>query len=134
MTDNSSLFLVLRLRGGQDSEETERQSDSEWPDNIDLDWSSDEENEQDDGSASGGDGDDEGDEENGYSLFDDFEDRDHGGNEEAVEVVEERKQHYPLTPLTDLPDMITWDDDKTFLRARMPCGHAIGQYAIYICN
>lgn len=28
--------------------------------------------------------------------------------------------------LTDLPDMITWDDDKENKRAKMPCGHAIG--------
>ncbi|XP_069109323.1 E3 ubiquitin-protein ligase DDB_G0292642-like [Argopecten irradians] len=28
--------------------------------------------------------------------------------------------------LTDLPDMITWDDDPNNKRAKMPCGHAIG--------
>ena len=25
------------------------------------------------------------------------------------------------------PDMITWDDDPDNLRAKMPCGHAIGK-------
>ncbi|CAB5098342.1 unnamed protein product [Rhizophagus irregularis] len=28
--------------------------------------------------------------------------------------------------LTNEPDMITWDDDSDNLRAKMPCGHAIG--------
>jgi hypothetical protein len=28
--------------------------------------------------------------------------------------------------LTEEPDMITWDDDPDDLRAKMPCGHAIG--------
>ena len=30
-----------------------------------------------------------------------------------------------LVPLTDEPDMITWDDDAEGKRAKMPCGHAI---------
>ena len=50
-----------------------------------------------------------------------------GGQDNGQDEEPERKQHDPLTPLTDLPDMITWDDDEDFLRARMPCGHAIGQ-------
>ena len=32
-------------------------------------------------------------------------------------------------PLTDAPDMITWDDDPNGQRAKMPCGHAIGKKA-----
>ncbi|PAA76058.1 hypothetical protein BOX15_Mlig024150g1 [Macrostomum lignano] len=40
----------------------------------------------------------------------------HGGSKELDDCVE----------LTDLPDMITWDDDKDGKRAKMPCGHAIG--------
>lgn len=29
--------------------------------------------------------------------------------------------------LSDAPDMITWDDDPGSQRAKMPCGHAIGE-------
>lgn len=33
----------------------------------------------------------------------------------------------PDVELTSEPDMITFDDDKDGLRAKMPCGHAIGK-------
>ena len=32
--------------------------------------------------------------------------------------------------LTYEPDMITWDDDPDNLRAKMPCGHAIGKACV----
>lgn len=32
----------------------------------------------------------------------------------------------PDVELTSEPDMITFDDDKDGQRAKMPCGHAIG--------
>lgn len=41
----------------------------------------------------------------------------HGGMDKALD---------DLAPLTDEPDMITWDDDPEGKRAKMPCGHAIG--------
>ena len=34
--------------------------------------------------------------------------------------------------LTYEPDMITWDDDPDNLRAKMPCGHAIGKACQYL--
>lgn len=42
----------------------------------------------------------------------------HGGEEHTKELDD-------LAPLTDEPDMITWDDDPEGKRAKMPCGHAI---------
>lgn len=42
----------------------------------------------------------------------------HGGGD--VKVLDN------AVPLTDEPDMITWDDDPDGQRAKMPCGHAIG--------
>ena len=40
---------------------------------------------------------------------------------------ENQKQLDPDVELTYEPDMITWDDDPDNLRAKMPCGHAIGK-------
>lgn len=31
--------------------------------------------------------------------------------------------------LSQEPDMITWDDDPDNQRAKMPCGHAIGEWS-----
>ena len=41
-------------------------------------------------------------------------------------VTQESKDLDSLAPLTNEPDMITWDDDPLGKRAKMPCGHAIG--------
>ncbi|CAG8651336.1 8923_t:CDS:2, partial [Diversispora eburnea] len=40
----------------------------------------------------------------------------------------DEKRHDPNdgVELTNEPDMITWEDDPDNLRAKMPCGHAIG--------
>ncbi len=40
---------------------------------------------------------------------------------------ENHKQLDDDVELTYEPDMITWDDDPDNLRAKMPCGHAIGK-------
>ncbi|OWF39569.1 Ubiquitin-60S ribosomal protein L40 [Mizuhopecten yessoensis] len=40
--------------------------------------------------------------------------------------VRQPKQFEDAVKLTDLSDMITWDDDPNNQRAKMPCGHAIG--------
>ena len=40
---------------------------------------------------------------------------------------ENQKQLDGDVELTYEPDMITWDDDPDNLRAKMPCGHAIGK-------
>ena len=40
---------------------------------------------------------------------------------------ENQKQLDEDVELTYEPDMITWDDDPENLRAKMPCGHAIGK-------
>lgn len=45
----------------------------------------------------------------------------------------QNRQLSPLPPfvtLTSEPDMITWDDDPSSKRAKMPCGHAIGSYTM----
>ncbi len=35
-----------------------------------------------------------------------------------------------LMPITDEPDMTTWDDDPDDKRAKMPCGHAISPHSL----
>ncbi|CAG8725126.1 10611_t:CDS:2, partial [Funneliformis caledonium] len=44
----------------------------------------------------------------------------------------DEKRHDPNDglELTNEPDMITWDDDPDNLRAKMPCGHAIGPQSL----
>ena len=49
----------------------------------------------------------------------------HGGMMDA-----HQKQLDEDVELTDQPDMITWDDDPDNLRAKMPCGHAIGEFSL----
>ncbi len=45
----------------------------------------------------------------------------HGGEDKVLD---------DLVPLTDEPDMITWDDDPDGKRAKMPCGHAISPHSL----
>ncbi len=49
-----------------------------------------------------------------------------GSSHLDTSVTQESKDLDALVPLTDEPDMITWDDDPDEKRAKMPCGHAIG--------
>ena len=45
----------------------------------------------------------------------------------GMSMDENQKQLDGDVELTFEPDMITWDDDPDNLRAKMPCGHAIGK-------
>ena len=45
----------------------------------------------------------------------------------GMSMDENQKQLDDDVELTYEPDMITWDDDPDNLRAKMPCGHAIGK-------
>ena len=59
-------------------------------------------------------------------LSSDVESKDLPGGSGDLSSDVQSKDLDELAPLTNEPDMITWDDDPLGKRAKMPCGHAIG--------